>query len=285
MMDFKTMYDLLYKTVVEDPILRELINEVAEEPEESTFGDNLRDSIDEDIIDEVTRLASEDEDGENEDDMYLTRIGYLEEEAPKPKSFTMPLPRRNPCADPWWAPAGLRTTIASPAFTGTPTGRSNIVDNELYALRGFSAISARTEPPDYRRRDRTARQAYHDEDWGNGEWNTNLQEIARYRPRYEARVDADGISRRYFVDEQQSAELDERDLDFVLRRLSEEVYNPSYLRIDEDILRGFLEHARSEGLIDRFRIIQELLRDEFVVVAEKGQFRKNLAISRCDMRR
>jgi len=284
MIDFKTMYDLLYKTVVADPILRELINEVAEEPEESTFGDNLRDSIDEDIIDEVTRLASEDEDGENEDDMYLTRIGYLEEDKPKPKS------------DPWWTPiitnpcaevggVGLRTTIASPAFTGTPTGRSNIVDNELYALRGFSAISAGAEPPDYRRRDRTARQAYHDEDWGNGEWNTNLQEIARYRPRYEARVDADGISRRYFVDEQQSAELDERDLDFVLRRLSEEVYNPSYLRIDEDILRGFLEHARSEGLIDRFRIIQELLRDEFVVVAEKGQFRKNLAISRCDMRR
>ncbi len=257
--DFWKTYLEIYGSIIADnPVFREMVEEVLfEEPEEA-----------------ITPIPP-DEDGENEDDMYLTRIGYPEEEKPKPKS------------DPWWAPAGIwgqRTTIVSPTFTGTPTGRSNIVDNELYALRGFSAISARTEPPDYRRRDRTTRQIYEGE-WGNGEYNTRLQEISRYRPRYEARVDADGLSHRYFVDEQQSAELDERDLNFVFRRLSEEVYNPSYPRIDEDILRGFLEHARSEGLIDRFRIIQELLRDEFVVVAEKGQFRKNLAISRCDMRR
>jgi len=107
--DFWKTYLNIYGSIVDNSVLREVMENAFTDPPETQA-----ESIPRNIIDTlngpphmtdplVVEDALLDEDGESDDDMYLTRIGYLEEEKPKSKPLIVEEGFRiwgqNPCSE------------------------------------------------------------------------------------------------------------------------------------------------------------------------------------------
>jgi hypothetical protein len=87
-MDYKSLYANLFGNLFTNiPELMAIVGECIDNNHDAA--EYIRRTIDEDIINETVRLALEpepgevNEDGENEDDMYLARIGYSDKDEQK----------------------------------------------------------------------------------------------------------------------------------------------------------------------------------------------------------